>query len=176
MSGSLQLVEFTHDQLVEIAAKWLRKKHHTIITEMVTGAGEVPDAIGWGSVNQSTLIECKISRSDFRADAKKFFRRYPENGMGQKRYYMAAAGVLDAADMLAGWGLLEVKPNGKVRAVVKPEKQPANIDKERCVLLSALRRIGNAGNVGGVSIKRYTFTTKGIATFGVVAETSEAQA
>ena len=67
--------EVTHNDLVESAARWLRKEHSIVITEMSGSgswnSGEIPDAIGWNDGSTTTLIECKASRSDFLSDRKK---------------------------------------------------------------------------------------------------------
>jgi len=71
-----------HAQLVALAARWLKRDHPLVITEMT--AWESPDALGWKSSESTTLVECKASRADFLADAKKFFREHPEYGMGDR--------------------------------------------------------------------------------------------
>jgi len=99
-----------HADLVAVAAKWLKVQCRcpVVITEMVTAAMETPDAIGWTRGGVTTVVECKTSRSDFAADAKKFFRRSPNHGMGRFRYFMTEPGLLKPDELPAGWGLLEV--------------------------------------------------------------------
>jgi len=108
----------THDELVDRAARWLRntRKCGVVATEEQSAAGVVPDAIGWKSY-ASYLIECKVTRSDFLADQKKFHRRYPEYGMGNHRYYMTPPGLLSSDELPEDWGLLEV--DGRCVHVVK---------------------------------------------------------
>lgn len=60
------------------------------------------------------MIECKASRSDFLADRKKKFRVDPALGMGDARLFLAPPGIIRAADLPAGWGLL-VAEGGRVR-------------------------------------------------------------
>ncbi len=103
----------THDDLIEIAAIWLRKKCGIVITEMAT-SGEEPDAIGWGTGGQSILIECKATRSDFMSDRKKLYRREPTLGIGCYRFYMAPKGLIDPEELPENWGLIEIN-NGKAR-------------------------------------------------------------
>jgi hypothetical protein len=100
-----------HAYLVARAADWLRHRYGCgiVLAEQYCGTGEVPDVIGWKGFCQSVLIECKVSRSDFLADASKPFRLKPEAGLGSKRFYMAPAGTLAPRDLSNHWGLLECK-------------------------------------------------------------------
>ena len=60
----------THARLVEMAERWLRRSRCGIVlSEQGCSSGEMPDAIGWKGKNHSIVIECKISRADFLADA-----------------------------------------------------------------------------------------------------------
>lgn len=153
--------------LVELAAKWLHSQRcAVVITEMASSESETPDAIGWRS-GSSILIECKASVSDFRADAKKSFRRYPEWGMGCERYFCALAGTLTPEMIPEKWGLLLW--NGKRMTVArKPEAQRGEhgARAEIRLLLSAMRRIGAAAPAG-ISARCYTMETKNRATIGV---------
>lgn len=132
----------THEELVVRAVRWLRSKHTIVFSEMTT-SGEVPDAIGWRYGCTSTLIECKISRSDFAADREKYHRRVCKEGMGQARYYMVPEGLIKPEDIISpceGWGLLEVG-----NKQVKITKESAsfydrNWRSEMRLLTSALRR------------------------------------
>ena len=68
----------THEQIVVIAGKWLKKHEQNIVipncslvlTELVaaTTSGEIPDVIGWCSWI-SVLIEVKTSRADYFRDS-----------------------------------------------------------------------------------------------------------
>lgn len=85
-------------------------------------SGEIPDAIGWhprhGTHAFSVVVEVKVSRSDFLADAKKPHRKDGATGMGNYRYFLAPQGVIQLEEVPKGWGLIEVNPRGhfKVRA------------------------------------------------------------
>lgn len=157
-----------HTLLIEEAAKWLRKKCSVIITDMATSNSETADAIGWQGW-ASTLIECKASRSDFLADAKKQFRQMPENGMGLYRYYCALRGVIKLEELPEKWGLLEW--DGKKLRCLKTAEHflEYNLRNELALMNSALRRVG-AVCPAGVSVKCYTFETKNRATLGVEIE------
>lgn len=110
-----------HTDLCAIAVKWLQRSPSNggpgcimAVSEVAGGwSGEIPDAIGFSLSEPgygSTVIEVKVSRSDFLADAKKPHRQ--SGGMGNWRYYMAPRGMLRLGEIPAGWGLIEVTPGG----------------------------------------------------------------
>jgi len=124
-------------------ASWLKntKRHTIVISELSTKNGETPDIIGWLGHASSTLIECKVSRSDFLSDKKKWFRQRSYDGMGDMRYFAAPKGLLSVNEIPEGWGLLEVDGNRFVRKVKKAELLEANKNSECVMLMSALRRL-----------------------------------
>ena len=138
--------EAKHNQLVARAAHWLRHKYGCgiILSEQYCVTGEVPDVIGWKARCQSVLVECKVSRSDFLADANKPFRLRPEEGLGSKRLYMAPAGIIKPEELPKHWGLLECIGR-EVQLAVKPGKpdlrSPVGLIKEMNLLLASLRRV-----------------------------------
>ena len=138
--------EAKHTRLVGRAADWLRHKYgcSIILSEQYCVTGEVPDVIGWKARCQSVLVECKVSRSDFLADASKPFRLRPEEGLGNQRLYMAPSGMIAPEELPKHWGLLECKGR-EVQLVVKPGKQdlrtPVGLMKEMNLLLASLRRV-----------------------------------
>jgi hypothetical protein len=110
----------THKRLVKLAKAWLRTKGcKLILSERVSSLGESPDVIGWLDGRASVLIECKASLADFRRDYDKWFR-HNGLGMGQKRYFMAPAGMIPKNEIPDGWGLLEVVGT-KIRTVIDNE-------------------------------------------------------
>ncbi len=135
-----------HAQLVARAADWLRSRYGCgiVLSEQYCATGEVPDAIGWKASYQSVLVECKVSRSDFLADAHKPFRLLPEEGLGSKRLYMAPSGTIAPDELPKHWGLLECKGH-EVRLTVKPGKTDlrthVGLMKEMGLLLASLRRV-----------------------------------
>src|ERR1700739_740850 len=134
----------THPQLVRKAVEWLRKYGCGIVlSEQTCVSGEVPDAIGWKGACRSVLVECKLSRADFLADAAKPFRQDPDLGLGCERWYLAPAGVLRPQDLPAHWGLLECA-GGKVRTAVRAARRnlrtPTGLLYEMNLLLASLRR------------------------------------
>ncbi len=111
------LFAVTHATLVALGVRWLSRQSSTVFYEFAARVKENPDIIGWAS-GFSTLIECKASRSDFLSDSKKTVRRNPKKGMGQRRYYLCPAGVIQVEDLPPKWGLLWAE---KSRVTVKRE-------------------------------------------------------
>jgi hypothetical protein len=135
-----------HGDLVAKAVDWLRHSCHCgiILSEQYCATGEVPDAIGWKGLCRSVVIECKVSRADFLADASKSFRLKPQEGLGCERLYLAPAGLIAPSELPKDWGLLEVA-RGKVKLVLKPGKRnqrsQVGLMKEMNLLLASLRRV-----------------------------------
>lgn len=155
----------THASLVEIAAAWLRKKCPVVVTEIAT-TGEEPDALGWRG-SHSTLVECKASRADFQADRAKCFRRQQERGIGQARYFLSPAGLIDTDELPENWGLLLVMDDGRVRCARESSHfEPSNHRHEITILLSVLRRLGHT-QPKGCSIRFYTIESQNRATVSV---------
>ena len=69
-----------------------------VAVELVTASQEIPDVFGW-NYWATVLIEVKVSRSDFLADAKKSFRQQPEEGVGAFRYYCSPEGLITEVDL-----------------------------------------------------------------------------
>ena len=147
----------THDDLVIRAEKWLKNQNCGVVFndrfQATTFSGEQPDALGFRS-GCSIMIECKASRADFLADKKKRFRKEPELGVGDWRFYMCPPKVIEVHDLPENWGLLWVYPK-KVQQV---HGIPANTewqskrpfvrskDGEIRIMYSALRRLKIRGH------------------------------
>ena len=139
----------THDRLVFIANKWLRKHSKNIdipncpITaadlSTATSSGEKPDVIGW-CYWASVLIEVKVSRADFLRDKNKPFRVLEDMGMGQFRYYCTPKGLIKPDEIPNGWGLLYCGANNQIEVIQMAERKESNLVCERTVLLSIIRR------------------------------------
>jgi hypothetical protein len=116
----------THQQLVERAVAWLRGIYRCglVLSEQSCVTGEIPDVIGWKGKCRSVLIECKVSRSDFLADADKPFRKDPCSAVGCERYYLVPTGMVGIAELPPGWGLLEWRRIG-VRNVPRSATSPS---------------------------------------------------
>jgi hypothetical protein len=121
------MAEFTHKSLQEIAVSWLKRPSSgrgpgcQIALQEVGGlyGGERADAWGyrWGWGGGSIVVEVKVSRSDFLADAKKPHRSGEVLGMGTWRYYMCPEGIITLDDLPHGWGLLWVNSRGHVKVM-----------------------------------------------------------
>ncbi|MFB3815938.1 MAG: hypothetical protein ACE14L_17680 [Terriglobales bacterium] len=139
-------VSLTHARLVQRAVDWLRCEYGCgiILSEQYCASGEVPDAIGWKGACHSVLVECKVSRADFLADAGKPFRLRPEEGLGCERFYLAPAGLISPDELPTNWGLLECTARA-VRMAVKPSRRDqrttVGLMKEMNLLLASLRRV-----------------------------------
>ena len=91
-----------------MGVRWLSRQCSVVLYEFATPADENPDVIGWIPGAGSVLIECKLTRSDFLRDAAKLVRKNPRAGMGQRRYYLCPAELIQVKDLPAKWGLLWV--------------------------------------------------------------------
>ncbi|GBQ90079.1 hypothetical protein GCM10007866_16160 [Gluconobacter albidus] len=84
--------------------------------------GESPDAIGYRVSDMinggSTIVECKVSRSDFLADRKKPHRQ--TGGMGKWRYFMCPEGLISPDELPDKWGLLHVGARNCVTPLAGP--------------------------------------------------------
>lgn len=118
-------MEYTHKQLCELGAKFLKKSRNWnfsskyVVKELVSQAGESPDVFavrGYSSI----LIECKTSRSDFFADLKKPHRK-EGCGVGLRRYYLCPKELIKEAELPKGWGLLYVGEDGNIEVVRNSE-------------------------------------------------------
>lgn len=106
------------DYVTDKAVCLINKLHGTIIGAKEFSGGWSPervDAILFNS-RASFVIETKISRSDFKADAKKIFR-VDGKGVGTYRYYACPEGLIKPDELPAKWGLIWVRA-GNARAVM----------------------------------------------------------
>src|SRR5437868_2376989 len=100
----------THSRLVDHAIQWLRSyRCGVVLSEQSCSSGETPDAIGWKRRNHSVVVECKLSRPDFLADASKPWRTHPQCAVGCERFYLAPQAMISPEELPAGWGLLELR-------------------------------------------------------------------
>lgn len=147
-----------HNELCERATRWLTNQNCGVVFkegfQVATESGEQPDAIGFRS-DCSILIECKASRSDFLADKNKSFRKEPELGVGDWRFYMSPPSIINVSDLPKGWGLLWAYPK-KIQRIhgVPPNTnwyygRPflGNKTNELKLMYSALRRVNIRGHL-----------------------------
>lgn len=147
-----------HDELVRLGSRWVKRQGFPVIATEISAVGsrEQPDIIGFRST-ASVVVEVKVSRADFLADARKPERAPGGMGLGLYRFYLCPEGLLRAEDMPAGWGLLyargrgvvEIKrptgntwpPAGRAHGDWEAFQHPACHVKERAVLFSIARRL-----------------------------------
>lgn len=140
----------THKEIVEKLSKWLKKHKQNIsipnctlvLTEFVTinSCGETPDILGFNNWT-SVMIEVKTSRSDFRADIKKRFKKFSK-GSGEFKYYVCPYGMLDTDEIPDGYGLIYIDINNNITLVKNAIRQEcADLRVERTMLLSYIRRL-----------------------------------
>ena len=148
-------MSLTHTELCERARRWLGGPGRCPITlvEFVAAWAEIPDAIGFRNGGQdSVLIECKASRSDFLRDGQKRHRQAGVSALGSYRYYLSEPDIIRPEDLPERWGLLWVKPRGlRLVAGADPGRHywPAETDVwrwpagpgERALMFSALQRL-----------------------------------
>src|SRR5690554_3421860 len=151
----------THQDLVLRAERWLKQQGCGIVIrdgfKAATHSGEQPDAIGWRD-GLSIVIECKVSRSDFLADKKKPFRQFPEEGMGDWRFYMCPPGIITIDDLPEGWGLLYAEGRKTHNAHGVPGNCGWWMDRpfegakryETQMMYSALRRLAAMGHFNSI--------------------------
>lgn len=132
----------THADLVRRAVRWLRSHHRCSIVyaEIVTGAPETPDAIGW-RMGFSRVVEVKVSRSDFARDRHKPHASHPNKGMGGQRWYLVPVGLV-TADEVPTWCGLAYAHARRIEVVREaPERVRWDARREAQVLTSAIRRM-----------------------------------
>jgi len=142
----------THDDLVQRAKKWLENTHGNkfacgvVLAEYRCYSPEIPDVIGFNS-HRSILIECKVSRADFKADKHKPHRNHIKK-LGNLRYYLTLPNVACPEDIDNGWGLLY--PIGKtIKEIKESEYFGDNSIKaaEWAILYSIVRRLERRGHL-----------------------------
>jgi hypothetical protein len=115
-------MEVTHAQLVKAAHRWGMGTAGCKFgfSEFVSFGKsdesvnmEYPDWIGFKRKNgriQSVVVECKVSRSDFKADAKKPSRSSEECALGSFRFYLVPQALIWPSEIHEDWGLLFAVP------------------------------------------------------------------
>jgi hypothetical protein len=166
---STPAIALTHAHLTALAVKWLKRPQsrsgpgcHLAVSECKSGwDGEIPDAIGWraaGYLDGSFIVEVKVSRRDFLADAQKPHRAGDAKGIGNWRFYMCPEGLIVPAELPPKWGLIYVSGRGQIRpvvgattienygqrtAVIEAMRHDSDYDRERFMLVKLFNRIGD---------------------------------
>lgn len=74
---------------------------------------EIPD-IYFTRLGRSFVLEIKTSRADLLVDMQKSFRKHPEEGIGDYRFYLFEKNSFDYSDaILPGWGVVVLYFDGK---------------------------------------------------------------
>lgn len=144
-----------HRELCELGGKWLRNHKFNegpictySVVELVTVQLENPDVFGW-DYWQTSLIEVKTSRADFKKDFKKKFKQEGYLGVGMYRYYLCPEGLIKPEELPERWGLLYEK-DGEIISIKVPEQFPneeVNGMGQVTILSSIMRRMGMYGKV-----------------------------
>lgn len=119
---------YTHRQLCDLAVNWLKRPASrsgpgcqvAFSESRGDWTGETPDAIGFRAAvhnEAAVVVEVKVSRSDFLADARKPHRVDPAIGMGTYRYFMAPQGLIVPSELPSKWGLIEVGARGSLTVI-----------------------------------------------------------
>lgn len=116
LCGKCKAFKVTHTELVAIAAMYMSKRQPVVLPEFFSHNAELPDVIGFKD-DYSIVYEIKVSRGDFLGDKNKNFRRNPDKGMGDRRFYVVPKGMVQPEEMPYGWGLIYLYPSGKLREV-----------------------------------------------------------
>lgn len=125
MGNLIMLIKYTNSYTMDAgyvtkkAMSLLRKLHNYTIgaTEFSGCSAERADGILF-RLEGSTLIETKITRSDFKADAKKEFRSCGSKGIGQLRYYACPEDLIKPEELPEKWGLIYVYPKNKAARLI----------------------------------------------------------
>ncbi len=148
--------EYSHAALARRAEAWLsnscvirgyegrpQKVRCSVVMRETTSSGwETPDAIGFAYCGiTSVLVEAKVSRGGFFADAKKAFRRNQEFGMGRYRYFLTPTGLVSIEELPEGWGLLEAQGRSVKVLKISDEFMKYNQGHEKRLLFSMVRRL-----------------------------------
>ena len=138
----------THKELVKIGKEYLisAKRCNPVFCEKGSAnISEIPDIIGF-KANETIVIECKTSVSDFRNDKKKGCR-INGKGLGTQRYYLITYELFDnlPAEILAGWGIITINIYGAGRIRKSSKEFISDIKQERDFLRSRILEIQRYG-------------------------------
>jgi hypothetical protein len=125
-----------------------------------------------GHNDGSIVLEAKVSRADFLADAKKPHRQ-PGKGLGRWRYYLCPEGLISPDELPLGWGLLYASERGVIQAIAGPARvlaekkggeyfnaaceaysNPSDREREVFLLTHLLARVSDAEQVN-LTIRKY---------------------
>ena len=142
--------KLSHRDLCEIGGRFLKTttfyelKCSYVVVELVSYSQETPDIFGVDGY-KSVLIEVKMSKTDFKNDARKKFRKEGNKALGQQRYYLCPEELLNPDEMPKNWGLLYCNSSGKISYIKDATPFPdneRNFYGEMVIIKSILRRLG----------------------------------
>jgi hypothetical protein len=109
-----------HDELTDLGARWFKAQGFGIVATELQSAGcaEQPDVVAYRH-SCAAIIEVKVSRADFAADARKSHRGEATKGLGLYRFYLCPQGLISPTELPSKWGLL-YESDGTVVEVVRP--------------------------------------------------------
>lgn len=119
------------------------KRCKYVAVELCTWGSENTDVWGLGNFNDSAVIEVKVSRSDFKADQKKWARSKQAEALnlqaGRYRWYLCPEGVIKPEELPDKWGLL-YWDGKKIRPIVPPKAFDNTSKADMGILTSILTR------------------------------------
>ncbi len=152
-----------HYKLCLEGAKWLHKDikkdrngkwinyDKIVAVELESYGADHADV--WGTSGCDTsIIEVKVSRSDFLRDKNKICRKKKEYACGNYRYYLTPKGLIKPEDLPENWGLLEYN-EGKIVEIVHPLPILTYNYSDLCMLTSIMRREGIKNKIYNYRIK-----------------------
>lgn len=134
----------THTGCIELVSRYFDKRCGVVLPDFFSHNTEIADVMAW-DYRFSYMIEVKVSRSDFHADKKKYFRMWPKRGMGNFRYYACPTGLIKPEEVPDGWGLLYVNGKGGVRQRKEALFQERNLEAEHHLLYYYARKANYCG-------------------------------
>lgn len=139
-----------HRELCDIGARFLKNhincnfRCQYVVVEFASLCNERPDVYGYRGGSHTVLIEVKVSRSDFLADAKKPHRK-EGNGIGSNRYYLCPEGLIRIEELPEKWGLLYCDSTGRVTVIKQSDTfEVRDFKDEMSVMYSIIRRTNKA--------------------------------
>ena len=137
----------THKELIEKGAKFLKNSKswrfrcQYVVKDFVSMCYETPDVFGIRG-SRNILIEVKTSKTDFKKDQKKRFRREPSEGIGYTRYYLCPENLITIEELPDKWGLLYCNTKNKIEVIKESEVfNERNIYGEMNIMYSIIRRL-----------------------------------
>ena len=136
----------THHQMCCQVAKWLQGRWsgkkpyaHYVAVELVTQGYENTDVFGFNPT-YSTMIEIKVSRTDFLRDKQKYSNKFGR--VGDYKYYCCPKDIIKVNDLPDKWGLLYIDDNGEIDLIKMADETDTNLYTERSIICSIMRREG----------------------------------